>query len=183
MKPVLVTPPAELPVSLSEAKAAAIVDYSDDDILLQSYLQAAVDLLDGYSGLSGRCLVTQTWALGFERWENCLDLPFPDVSAATVKYRDENGTEQTVNSAHFELIQTHGGATVRFLDAFNSPNLDTDRLLPVTVEFDAGYGTRNEVPANVKAQVMMVASQLYNNRDGDDPLHMPLLGSFKVASV
>lgn len=183
MKPIRVTPPAELPVTLEQARMAAIVDYSDDDILLTTYLQAAVDVLDGYSGVAGRCLVAQTWALGFERWSKCLELPFPDVSSAVVKYLDENSTEQTVNAAHYEMIQAHGGAIVRFLDAFDSPSLDIDRLLPVTVEFTAGYGTQNDVPAKVKAQVMMVASQLYNNRDGDEPLHMPLLGGFKVASV
>ena len=60
-RPVLVTPPAETPVSRTEAKAHLRVDGTGDDDLIDGLIDAAVAHLDGYTGILGRCMVTQTW--------------------------------------------------------------------------------------------------------------------------
>jgi len=59
--PVRVTAPADRPVTLAEVKNHCRIDHSDDDTLVQSYIDAAVAHVEGWSGVLGRCLVTQTW--------------------------------------------------------------------------------------------------------------------------
>ena len=57
MNPVRVAGPSTSPVTLAEMKAAARVDFGDDDLIMQSYLDAAVDHLDGWSGILGRAII------------------------------------------------------------------------------------------------------------------------------
>lgn len=81
LAPVRVTPPAEPPVSLEEAKAHLRVDFGDDDLYVAGLIEAATAHLDGWSGILGRALVTQTWRqdlCGFPRdgvirlpWRRC----------------------------------------------------------------------------------------------------------------
>lgn len=52
------------PITLTEAKTQTRVDHDDEDLLLQHYIDAA-SLLDGPTGLVGRCLVTQSWQMDF----------------------------------------------------------------------------------------------------------------------
>jgi uncharacterized phiE125 gp8 family phage protein len=64
-KPIRTVAPASTPVSLSEAKAHLRVTSSAEDAVIQMYLDAAVSYLDGWAGVLGRCMVTQTWAQTF----------------------------------------------------------------------------------------------------------------------
>lgn len=61
-RPVLVTPPAIAPVSLPEAKQQVREEAAgaDSDAVLTAYRDAAVGYLDGWSGILGRCLISQT---------------------------------------------------------------------------------------------------------------------------
>ena len=63
MVPVLVTPPKAPPVSLVEIKRRLNVEHSDHDEDLMGMLLAATAHLDGYTGILGRALVTQQWAV------------------------------------------------------------------------------------------------------------------------
>lgn len=171
MKPILVTPPAELPVSLAEAKAAARVDFEDDDTSIDAYLAAAVAHLDGYSGILGRCLVTQTWRQGFRNWAPRLRLPFPDVDAESVAvtYFDAEAVEQTVAPALYEVVEGHLGAEVVFKDAFSAPSLGTDLEARVLVAFEAGYGAAADVPADIKLAIKALTRHWYDGEAGEPP--------------
>ena len=69
-----VAPVADL-VSLAEAKAQCRVDDSDSDVLMTALIKAATDHLDGYSGVLGRALITQTWAVDFGGFSDLIRLP------------------------------------------------------------------------------------------------------------
>lgn len=47
LSPVRTAAPAELPITLAEAKAHCRVDYTDDDAFITSLIGAAVSHLDG----------------------------------------------------------------------------------------------------------------------------------------
>lgn len=165
LKPVRTVAPATLPVTLSALKAHVRVDFTDDDDTLQTYLDAAVSHLDGYSGILGRCLVTQTWRQGFRAWQARLPLPFPDASSIVLTYSDADGAEQTVDAAMYQVIETAMGGEVVLKEAFTRPDLQPDREDPVRITFAAGYGDSDDVPAAIKAAAMMLAGHWYANRE------------------
>jgi uncharacterized phiE125 gp8 family phage protein len=80
LRPILVTPPSSFPVTLDEVKKHCRVDHSDDDDLLQAYIEVAVTHLDGWSGILGRCMLNQTWKFSARCWPGCMLIPLPDVS-------------------------------------------------------------------------------------------------------
>jgi hypothetical protein len=66
LAPVRTVAPALNPVSLDEAKDhVGAAEFDDDDRKLEGYIDAAVAYLDGYSGILGRALITQTWKVNF----------------------------------------------------------------------------------------------------------------------
>ena len=77
--PIRTVAPSETPVTLADAKAHLRVDHGDEDTLIGALVSAATEYLDGWDGILGRCLVTQTWTL--ERDESCDFLaPFPQAA-------------------------------------------------------------------------------------------------------
>lgn len=166
MKPVRTTPPATDLVSLEEIrKHVRRDDTTEEDGLLQSYVNAAVDHLDGYSGILGRCLLEQIWAVPFHDWLARMRLPFPDVSAATITYVDKLGTEQMVAADLYEIAEDHRGAYIHFADAFAKPSLEGDADFPITIAITTGYGAAADVPEAIKVAVMLLAAHFYENRE------------------
>jgi len=167
--PVRVTAPAEQPVSAGEAKAHLRVSNSGDDTYIASCLAAAVECLDGHAGILGRCLVTQTWKQPFACWpaSGILRLPFPDVDvdSVVVSYLDELADEQDVPDTQYEVLHDALGCFVRLRSNFTSPSLEDDRAAPVWVTFDAGYGDAADVPAPIKAAILLMVGDLYENRE------------------
>lgn len=168
LRPVLTSAPATTPISVTEAKAHCDITYSGDDSLIGALVDAATAHVDGWAGILGRCLVTQSWRVSFADWpaSGCIRLPFPDVSAITsVKYYDADNVEQTVSSSLYELLEDERGSFIRFLDDFTSPSVYDDRSDGVRVVFVAGYGNAAAVPAAIRVALLMIVAHLYENRE------------------
>lgn len=165
IQPVQTAAPAELPVTLAELKSQTNVPHSDYDDLLSSFIAAATAVLDGYSGLLGRCIVNQEWRQDFTDWAWRLRLPFPDVSEVVITYEDENNETQTVSSAEYEVVEDARGALVVFRDAFAEPGLYDDAVSRIHVAFTAGYGGADDVPANIKAAIKLLCAHYEANRE------------------
>lgn len=166
--PVLTTPPALSPVSLAEAKAHLRVDSNDEDTLIQTLIDAATAHFDGWSGTLGRCLINQVWTVGLDGWpaSGCVRLPFPGVSAVTVKYWDASNAEQSVSGEDVSIYADERGAVVRFSDGFSYPALYDDMANPVQIAATAGYGAgSSDVPASIRAAILLVVGHLYQNRE------------------
>ena len=82
MTPYLVTPPADLPVSLHALKAHLRVTQFDDDASLEELQAGVVGALDGWGGVLGRCIMPQVWAVDVEG-PGPHRLPFPDATEVT----------------------------------------------------------------------------------------------------
>lgn len=184
--PVRITPPAITPVSLAEAKAHLRVDFDDDDALIGSMIDAAVAHLDGWAGVLSRCLINQVWRQDFCGWPSngCLRLPFADVSAAAVTYRDGADAEQTVSADLYEIVADERSSRVLFKTGFACPALSADRHHPVQITMTAGYGAAaSAVPAAIRAAILMMAGHLYNHREaaGEPMAELPFAVSALVA--
>lgn len=168
--PVRTVAPAVSPVTLAQAKAHLSIDASDWDAPLQILLDAAVARFDGWSGVLGRCLIDQTWRVRFDGWpvDGVLRLPFPDVSAATVKYYAEADGDTALTtvspSPFFEIMKDSSGSYLELKSTFNAPSL-YDRPGPVVVDIVAGYGDEAaDVPAPIRSAILLTVGHLWENR-------------------
>lgn len=162
--PVLVTPPSEMPVSLAEAKVHLRVDHTDEDGLITSLVKAATSHLDGYNGVLGRGIVTQTWRQDFDAFPGrTLRLPLPATSISSIKVRSSAGTLSTVASEAYALKQDELGSYVRFDDDYSSPS-DLAQSNAVLVEFVAGYGAAAAVPYELKVAILLLVGHWFVNR-------------------
>lgn len=166
LAPVRTVAPAADVVSLSEAKAHLRVEHTADDTLITGVIAAATQHLDGWAGVLGRCLVTQTWRQSFDDFPaaGLVRLPFPDVQSVTVTYIDADSAEQTLSAAGYHLINDACGGAVVLADGASWPSVAT-RPDAVSVTFVAGYGVASAVPAPLKAAVLLHVGTLYEHRD------------------
>jgi len=158
MKPIRVTPPVDLPVTIDEVRAQARIDYADDDVLLDGMISSAIDLLDGYGGLLGRAIMAQTWRVPVARWFTELTLPMPDVREVDVTYQDADGVTQIAPAEWFETTEEHCGPVVRRRKAFTAPALYDDATYPISVTWTAGADGPSGVDRRIKLAIVMLVT-------------------------
>lgn len=165
LAPVLVTPPSETPVSLAEAKAHCRVDHDDDDTLIESLIAAASGHLDGWSGILGRALVTQTWRRDFGSFADKLRLPLaPAASIGSITYYDGDNAQQTLSTDVYRLFTDARGPYVALKPDQSWPGT-YGRDDAVSVTFAAGYGAAAAVPAPLKSAILLLVGAWYENRE------------------
>lgn len=165
--PIRTAAPSGYPITRTEVKAQLQIDDADTswDTLLDNFISAATSYVDGWSGILGRCLLTQTYEVRFECFEGEFDLPFPDVSAVVVKYYDTAGTLQTYSSAYYQVVQETCGAEVSIYPTSPYPAVSIVREDPVVITVTAGYGTASDVPAAIKQGMLMLIGHWFSNRE------------------
>ncbi len=179
--PLRITAPSEKPVALADVKAHCRIDHSDDDLLVGSYIDAAVAHADGWAGVLGRCLVTQTWRQTSWRWCPCVRLAFPDVTGLVITYIDTEGATQTVDAAQYELLADAVSSFVRFKPEFTAPAA-AERGDAIRYTMTAGYGAAADVPAAIKMALFMLVAHWYNNREASSADRMAEM-PFAVSSL
>lgn len=147
-----------LPVTLSEAKAHLRVDHEIEDALIAGFIEAAVAYLDGWHGVLGRAIVTQTWELVLPAFPSCgIRLPLGPVSSVeSIAYLDADGESQTLA----EEVYTLDGERVVLAAGASWP---TTAVAPaaVTVRWIAGD---EACPAPLRHAILAVAADMYEHR-------------------
>lgn len=136
-RPVLVTPPTILPVSVAEVKPHLYEDTSDNDARIVDLIRTATDHLDGWSGVMGQCLVEQEWRQDFDRFRSCLHLPLGPVIRVTSVTVGGDALDPSAYS-----LKTDAGGRAR---------VEIDRVSfsgAASVVYKAGHLTIPEVPAD-----------------------------------
>lgn len=156
----LITPPAELPVTLAEAKDFLRVFHDDEDASIGRMIAAAVAMIDGRHGILGRCLEPSTWEVVLDRFPVAeVQLPLgPVVSVESVRYIDLAGVEQTIAADSYVI-----DATPTFLGWIvpTSPWPATMATVnAVRVRFVAGRGT----PEPVRQAILDMVANRYEAR-------------------
>jgi uncharacterized phiE125 gp8 family phage protein len=167
----LITPPVGPVVPLPDLRAHLRVDGTEEDALILSLEAAAVAYLDGWGGVLGRAIKTQTWRMEVDHWGQFL-LPLPDVSAVAVTYLDADGNEQPATSV--EVRQDAGGTVV----AIDGP--DADRIfINMTAAMTSRYLPRVEMIVK-----MLVAHWFDDRAPGETPAAASaLIGSVRLVNV
>lgn len=165
--------PPDDPITSTEVKNQARVDTTADDTTITRLIKAATGIIDGPYGI-GLCLVEQTWELTLDRFPLVFQLPlYPVLSVDSIKYIDEDGTEQTLASSVYR-VDTHSNPA-RITLAWNQ-TWPSARLLAnaVTVTFKAGYAPdessspidyRENIPEDLRQALIATVAHWYDNRD------------------
>ena len=175
----LVTPPAEEPVTLIEAKLHLRVDFDDDDTLIASLITAARQAAET---LTGRQLITA-------RWKQVLDcFPGPSLmgvpagqaftlpghaillakapvqSVISINYLDMGSVSQTMPVSNYTVDSACEPARITPVFGQIWP-ICLPQIGAVSVTFAAGYGTAAQVPEGIKSWIKLRVGSLYAHRE------------------
>lgn len=159
------TPPAYLPLTLTEAKLhLRATEDTEEDALIVAFIGAAVDTCQQ---ITGRSLMAQAWKLSVDGFADEIKLPWPQVQAVqSVQYKDADGVTQTLASTVYELVgdKVCLGPGQEWPATRGGPG-------SVWVNYTAGYSAGNEaaqqaaVPYGIKAWLLLTVGTLYANRE------------------
>lgn len=178
--------PAELAVSLADAKKQCEVSESDTthDEHLTRLIRAATDDVERFTR---RALITQTWRLSLREWPHDalrqwphpgrLLIPRPPLQSITsIVYTDDNGSLITLDSS---LYQVSTDASPSFAEpAYGEvwPTLRPETLEAVRITYVAGFGDLDtDVPDQYKNAIYELVAFRFMNRgdvDVDIPKHI-----------
>ena len=168
LAPVRTVPPASEPVTLTEAKLHCGVDHDEHDDLIEGLISAATEHLDGYTGILGRALVTQTWRQDFGGFGSKLRLPVaPVASVSGVTYRDGENEQQTLSTSIYTLFVDAAGPFVALQPDQDWPGAYA-RPDAVSVTFVAGVAA-DDVPRPIKQSILLMVGHWYANREAVGP--------------
>lgn len=158
------TPPAYLPLTLSEVKLHLRETETVEDTLIAAFIGAAVDTCQQ---ITGRSLMAQAWKLTVDDFADEIALPWPQVQAVqSVQYKDADGATQTLASSVYELA----GDKVCLMPGQEWPAVRGGSG-SVWINYTAGYSAGNEaaqqaaVPYGIKAWLLLTIGTLYANRE------------------
>ena len=166
MPPRLVTAPATEPVSLAEAKGHLRYEDSADETYITALITAARQHAEE---LCWRGFITQTWELVLPCFPDCdrpIELPMGQVSSITsLKYIDQNGVEQTLDSDTYSL-ESEPPAKVHLAPDESWPSTQR-RWDAVTVRYVVGWADAAAVPKPIKQALLLLIGQMYEFRTND----------------
>jgi uncharacterized phiE125 gp8 family phage protein len=193
----IITPPAEEPVTLEEVKSHCEITFDDKDDLLNALITTARELVENQTH---RAFVEREVEWLLDRFP-CHEFQFPVtpvIAVTSIKYDDDDGTEQTVLEADYavdlisEPARIWPGVDFVWPSSYQQPNA-------VRVVFTAGYasgdsgGSPVDLAANVpeiaKLAIKMLVAHWFENREavlvGDQAQEVPfavkvLMGQLQV---
>lgn len=168
MSLIIIDAPEVQPVSLVEMKAQLGITTNIDDDLIEGLIETATARLDGFAGLLGKCLITQTWKLTLERFPNTsITLPLaPTQSVDAIGYVDKDGLTQTWPADDYVVARLDDHDDPAYILPLSNFPTAKDHPEAVSITFTAGYGDDpGNVPAPIRQAIRMHAAHLYENRE------------------
>lgn len=178
----LVTGPTDEPVSVIEARQRLRIDTDAADADIDLMIRSARMEIDGFTGLLGRALITQTWDLGLPYFPSGpIKLPLPPCqSVVSVTYYDAADALQTVSPADYRLVDRGdapsilepttttwpdaGGSSLQGIsnrDPFDPDAIWYGRTDPVTIRFVAGWDGPENVPEPIRTWLLARVGALF----------------------
>lgn len=164
MGTVIVTPPAEDPVTLPEFKIHARIDPKDDseDPVIRIYLGAAIETFEKELRQQ---LITATYLYTRDDFIDEIEIPRPPLQAVTsIKYLDQDQVERTLDPSTYEVDTSVMPGRVRRAYGKFWPSY-TKRAGAVRIEFRAGYGMAAEVPRIIREGIFLAAAHWFETRE------------------
>ena len=175
----LITPAAQEPVSILEARQHLRVDFDDDDALILALIAAARQSAEM---LTGRQFVTARWKLVLDSFPGpslmgvpagqAFTLPghavllpkSPVASVVEIRYLDMAGAWQVMPAANYTVDNACEPARITPVFGQIWP-VALPQIGAVSVTFDAGYGSAADVPEGLKSWIKLRLGSLYAHRE------------------
>lgn len=163
----IITAPSFEPLSVADVSEYLRLDDSPTDtLLISSLITAARQHLENYLN---RFIAEQTVELALTGWKDKIDLSAPVQSVTSVKYLDENGVEQTLNSNQYIVDTYSEPAAIYPAHDVTYPNL-YDQENNVKIRYVVGFTSggspdTNPLPDPLKFAMMLIIGDLYANRE------------------
>lgn len=159
----LITPPANLAVSIEAARASARVDGTELDSQLEDAIRSFTDEAEH---LTGRAFINQTWRVTLSAFPAKIELPPAGLqSIESVKFYDTAGNQQTLDPQDY------------FADTVSEPGYvlpapgkawpaTAARLNAVEVQYVVGYGQdHTSVPDGIKGYILARVAEQFLGMD------------------
>lgn len=164
MRLILIDPPVNEPLTAAEAKARLNLGDEISDAVVDSYLLAARQRIDGADGYLGRALITQTWICNLDCFPTCngnrIYIPLPPLQEVTeISYLDADGLPVVIAEGDYQIVQ---GPRPYVVPAYGLawPTV-TYRADAITITFVAGYGDDGDnVPEPIRTAIALAAGQM-----------------------
>lgn len=164
--------PAVEPVTLTEAKLFARIDTSDDDALINALITTARARSEMYTG---RTWVHTIFDYYIDAQElaslNSGPIVLPTcplkTSSVTVKYYDDDGTENTFSASNYwvDLYSVPARLCLMLGQSYPSAIRENNGL---KVTFTAGYSAdATSVPEAAKTAIKIMVADMYEHREDD----------------
>lgn len=159
----ITTAPTSEPITLAEAKAQLRIesDFTDDDTWLTTALKLVREQVES---LTNRSIMPQTMELALAKFEDAIELPRPPYTSLTsITYYDVDNAQQTLASSEYLINDFAEPAYVVKESAITYPGV-YDRPDAIRLIFVAGYANAAAVPTSIKQAMLMLLTDLYDNR-------------------
>jgi uncharacterized phiE125 gp8 family phage protein len=184
LAPIRTVAPTGPILTIDEVKAHLRVDHADEDQLIIGLIDAATAHIDGYNGILGRALVTQTWTVDFPTFRNRLDIPLGPIQSATIQYYDSTDVQRTLATSVYAVLSDGLGPYVALRYNQQWPQTYT-RDDAVRITFVVGYGAAASVPVAIRAAMLLLIGHWYDNRStvsvGETASEMPVSAAALLA--
>jgi len=158
------TEPTTEPITVEELKTFARIDGTEEDILLQGFIEAARISSENYLA---RSLISQTITMKMDWWSGeVVKLPRPPlISITAVETLDEDDTATAYAASNYYAITTADPGQLIIRQGKTFP-LNTERDHGgYQIRFIAGYGTSlSDVPKSIRTGLLLWATEIYENR-------------------
>jgi len=167
----LQTAATEWPVRTEEAADWLRETDSSRFEIVKDLVESAIDTLQREHWTQ---FCTATYDEYFDAWpaDHFLLAKSPAGTVSSVKYTDNDGSEQTLATSVWEQADQNGRGIVRL--KYNQDWPSDCRLHPddIVIRYTAGYGTAEQVPAPIKHAIRLWVADSYAFAESVSPLRL-----------
>lgn len=161
----LITPPANEPITVNEAKLHLRVDDAADDALIQALITSAREQCEH---ILGRSIMPQTWELVLDSFPADADIELLNptiISITSVKYIDAlTANEVTLAANQYALDKDNEPGWLMPASGITWP-ATLDVANAVRIRYTAGYADAASVPASIKSWILLAIGVWHKNRE------------------
>jgi len=137
-----------------------------EDAWLTDTIQAAREHVED---ITRRQLLTATWKYYLDRFPggSAITLPFGNLLAASIVYRDYSGAETALTGNVDYIVEDNGAGCGRIVLPYGKgwPSFTPYPSNPITIEFVCGWTAASDVPKKIRHALLMICADLYENRE------------------